>query len=146
MNKEGFLMTILKHITKQPNVASPSGLYSLAVRVPVGDLVFISGQTAGDPEGNLIGKGDIAVQTLQVFKNIGHILNSEQADFNNVIEFTIYIVGNASTKHFLDTRAEIFKNIYPDGSYPCSTLVNVSSLGGGDALIEISATAMISSK
>ena len=47
-------MTILKHITKQPNVASPSGLYSLAVRVPVGDLVFISGQTAGDPEGNLI--------------------------------------------------------------------------------------------
>ena len=137
-------MSILKHITNQPDVASPSGLYSLAVRVPVGDLIFVSGQTASDTDGNLVGKGDISIQTRQVFKNLGNVLSSEKADFKNVIEFTIYIVGNDSVKPFLETRAEVFKTIYPDGCYPCSTLVNVSSLGGSDAMVEISATAMIS--
>ena len=137
-------MSILKHITNQSDVASPSGLYSLAVRVPVGDFIFISGQTASDTDGNLVGNGDIAIQTRQVFKNLGNVLSSEAADFKNVIEFTIYIVGNDSVKPFLETRAEVFKTIYPDGCYPCSTLVNVSSLGGSDAMVEISATAMIS--
>ena len=137
-------MSILKHITNQPDVASASGLYSLAVRVPVGDLIFVSGQTASDTDGNLVGKGNIAIQTRQVFKNLGNILSSEKAGFKNVIEFTIYIVGNDSVKPFLETRAEVFKTIYPDGCYPCSTLVNVSSLGGSDAMVEISATAMIS--
>ena len=137
-------MSILKHITNQSDVASPSGLYSLAVRVPVGDLIFVSGQTASDTDGNLVGKGDIAIQTRQVFKNLGNVLSSEEADFKNVIEFTIYIVGNHSVKPFIETRAEVFKGIYPDGCYPCSTLVNVSSLGGSDAMVEISATAMVS--
>ena len=137
-------MSILKHITNQSDVASPSGLYSLAVRVPVGDLIFVSGQTASDTDGNLVGKCDIAIQTRQVFKNLGNVLSSEKADFKNVIEFTIYIVGNDSVKPFLETRAEVFKTIYPDGCYPCSTLVNVSSLGGSDAMVEISSTAMIS--
>ena len=140
------VMSILKHINNQPDVAFPSGLYSLAVRVPVGDLIFVSGQTASDTDGNLVGKGDIAIQTRQVFKNLGNVLSSEAADFKNVIEFTIYIVGNDSVKPFLETRAEVFKTIYPDGCYPCSTLVNVSSLGGSDAMVEISATAMIYNK
>ena len=137
-------MTSLKYITNQPEVASPSGLYSLAVRATVSDLIFVSGQTAIDADGNLVGKGDIAIQTRQVFKNLEHILSSEKADFKNVLEFTIYIVGNDSVKPFIDARTEVFKTIYPDGCYPCSTLVNVSSLGGSDAMVEISATAMIS--
>ena len=107
-------------------------------------MIFVSGQTASDTDGNLVGKGDIAIQTRQVFKNLGNVLSSEEADFKNVIEFTIYIVGNHSVKPFIETRAEVFKGIYPDGCYPCSTLVNVSSLGGSDAMVEISATAMVS--
>tara|TARA_B100000029_G_scaffold444825_1_gene464857 strand:- start:86 stop:505 length:420 start_codon:yes stop_codon:yes gene_type:complete len=134
----------LKYITNQLGVASPSGLYSLAVRATVSDLIFVSGQTAIDADGNLVGKGDIAIQTRQVFKNLEHILSSEKADFKNVLEFTIYIVGNDSVKPFIDARTEVFKTIYPDGCYPCSTLVNISSLGGSDAMVEISATAMIS--
>ena len=137
-------MSILKHISNQPGVAPASGLYSLAVRVPLGDLIFVSGQTAIDIDGGLVGKGDIAIQTRQVFKNLGNVLSSEEADFKNVIEFTIYIVGDDSVNSFIEERAKVFKTIYPDGCYPCSTLVNVLSLGGSDAMVEISATAMIS--
>ena len=139
-------MSILKHITNQPNVASPSGLYSLAVRVPVGELIFVSGQTASDTDGNLVGKGDIAIQTRQVFKNLGNILNGVGASFEDVTEFTIYLVGKESINPFLETRVEVFKSIYPGSKYPCSTLVNVDCLGLGKALVEISATAVLTNR
>ena len=124
-------------------VAPPSGLYSHAVRVSGADLLFVSGQTAGDANGNLVGDGDAAAQTRQVFHNLGKVLEAAGAGFRDVVEFTIYLVGDDTVAPFLETRADLFRELYPDGGYPCSTLVNVASLGGGKALVEISATAVI---
>ena len=127
-------------------VAPPSGLYSHAVRVSGADLLFVSGQTAGDADGNLVGEGDAAAQTRQVFHNLGKVLGAAGAGFGDVVEFTVYLVGAESVGPFLETRAEVFREQYPDGGYPCSTLVNVESLGGGKALVEVSATAAIPAK
>ena len=136
----------IRHVTSHPEIAPTRGLYSLATIVPRGDLVFISGQTAGDREGNLVGEGKVAVQTRQVFKNLGNILNGVGASFEDVTEFTIYLVGKESINPFLETRVEVFKSIYPGSKYPCSTLVNVDCLGLGKALVEISATAVLTNR
>ncbi len=127
-------------------VAPPSGLYSHAVRVSGADLLFVSGQTAGDVDGSLVGDGDAAAQTRQVFRNLGRVLEAAGAGFEDVVEFTIYLVGAESVGPFLETRAEVFRELYPAGGYPCSTLVNVASLGGGRVLVEVSATAAIPSQ
>ena len=136
----------IQHVTSHPEIAPTRGLYSLATIVPKGDLVFISGQTAGDREGNLVGEGKVAVQTRQVFKNLGNILNGVGASFEDVTEFTIYLVGKESINPFLETRVKVFKSIYPGSKYPCSTLVNVDCLGLGKALVEISATAVLTNR
>ena len=136
----------IHHLTSHPTIAPTRGLYSLATIVPKGDLVFMSGQTAGDHEGNLVGEDDVAAQTRQVFKNLGNVLNGVGASFEDVTEFTIYLVGKESVNPFLETRVEVFKSIYPDSKYPCSTLVNVASLGLGKALVEISATAVLTNR
>ena len=81
-----------------------------------------------------------------MFRNLGKVLEAAGAGFEDVVEFTIYLVGVESVGPFLETRAEVFRDLYPDGGYPCSTLVNVASLGGGKALVEISATAAIPPK
>ena len=64
-----------------------------------------------------------------------------------IINGVININGNKiirkKEEDFIDVRNDIFKNIYTNGCYPCSTLINISSLGGSDAIIEISATAII---
>ena len=133
----------VRTVVTAEGVAPPSGLYSHAVRVSGADLLFVSGQTAGDVDGNLVGDGDAAAQTRQVFRNLGKVLDAAGAGFEDVVEFTIYLVGAESVGPFLKTRAEVFHELYPDGGYPCSTLVNVSSLGGGRALVEVSATAAI---
>ena len=124
-------------------VATPSGLFSHAVRVRAGELVFVSGQTAGDREGNLVGEGDVAAQTRQVFRNIGTVLEGAGAGFGDVVEFTVYLVGTESVQPFLETRQEVFRDIFPNGDYPCSTLVNIDSLGGGKALVEVSTIAAL---
>ena len=139
-------MTDRRRTVVAEGVAPPSGLYSHAVRVSGADLLFVSGQTAGDADGNLVGEGDPAAQTRQVFRNLGKVLEAAGAGFEDVVEFTIYLVGTESVGPFLETRAEVFRELYPDGGYPCSTLVNVASLGGGKALVEISATAAIPPK
>ena len=138
-------MTELRRTPNPPGLPPPTGLYSYAVRVSAGDLLFVSGQTAWDEHGNLVGEGDVAAQTRQVFHNLGKVLEASGAGFENVVEFTIYLVGNESVEHFLETRAEVFRDLYPNGGYPCSTLVNVSSLGGSKALVEISALAALPS-
>ena len=106
----------------------------------------MSGQTAGDENGNLVGEGDVATQTRQVFVNLGKVLEGSGTGFENVVEFTIYLVGDESVKPFLETRTEVFRTLYPNCGYPCSTLINVSSLGGGNGLVEISATATVSAR
>jgi enamine deaminase RidA (YjgF/YER057c/UK114 family) len=135
-------VTELRRIIAE-GVAPPTGLYSHAVRVAGADLLFVSGQTAGDQDGNFVGEGDAAAQTRQVFHNLGRVLEGSGAGFEDVVELTIYLVGVDSVAPFLETRAEVFRELYPDGGYPCSTLVNVASLGGSRALVEISATAAV---
>jgi enamine deaminase RidA (YjgF/YER057c/UK114 family) len=80
-----------------------------------------------------------------VFHNLGIVLEGSGADFEAVIEFTTYLVGDEIVEPFLETRAEVFRDLYPHGGYPGSTLVNISSLGGSKskALVEISATAVV---
>ena len=108
-----------------------------------GDLLFVSGQTSWSEDGDFVGEGDIATQTRQVFHNLGVVLRGSGTDFNAVIEFTTYLVGVETVEPFLETRTEVFRDLYPNGVYPGSTLINISSLGGSKALVEISATAVV---
>ena len=119
----------------------PVGAYSHAVSA--GDLLFIAGQTAFSPEGKLVGEGDAAAQTRQVFENIGRVLESAGASFSDVVEFTTYLVGLESVAPFMEARGELFRSLYPERDYPTNTLINVTSLAGSKALVEIKAVAVL---
>lgn len=128
-------------VINPPGMLPPGGEYSYAVRA--GGLLFIAGQTAFSPEGKLVGEGDAAAQTRQVFENIGRILEGAGASFADVVEFTTYLVGVESVRPFLKARAELFVDLYPNADYPANTLINIESLGGSDALVEIKAVAVL---
>ncbi len=91
-----------------------------------------------------MGAGDVAAQTRRAFELIGLILSEAGADFSNVVEFTTYIVGRDSVDGFIEARSELFDELYPEGDYPPNTLVNIESLGGTEALVEISAIVALS--
>jgi enamine deaminase RidA (YjgF/YER057c/UK114 family) len=134
----------LQRVTVNPDAApKPAAPYSMAVRARASELVFIAGQVAVDRDGNLVGKGDAAAQTRQVFKNLGAILEGVGAGFSNVLEFTIYVVGREVVQPYMQARSEIFKDIYPNGDYPASTLLIISGLAREEFLIEIKAVAAL---
>ena len=132
-----------RRVVAPSGVPPPSGKYSHAVAVRASELLFIAGQTSRDDQGELIGAGDAAAQTRRALELIGLILAEAGADFSNVVEFTTYIVGLDSVDGFIEARSELFDEFYPEGDYPPNTLVNIESLGGTEALVEISAVAAL---
>ncbi len=121
----------------------PLGAYSLGMSVSPGKLVYIAGQVGVDSSGNLVGKGDAAAQTRQVFQNIGHVLAGAGADFSNVVEFTTYVVGRPSVQGYIQGRGEVYPDMYPDGDFPPNTLLVVAGLVNEDFLVEIKAVAAL---
>ena len=121
----------------------PIGAYSAGMAVTVGRLVYVAGQVALDADGTLVGPGNAAAQTKQIFTNIGHILAAAGANFNNVVEFTTYVVGRPSIQKFIDGRNEVYPDAYPNGDYPPNTLLVVNGLVREDFLVEIKAVAAV---
>ncbi len=121
----------------------PIGAYSVGMAVSPGRLVYVAGQVALDADGNLVGPGDAAAQTRQILTNIGHILAAAGANFNNVVEFTTYVVGRPSIQKFIDGRNDVYPTLYPNGDYPPNTLLVVDGLVREDFLVEIKAVAAV---
>lgn len=128
------------------NVSSapqPLGAYSQAIRARAGELIFIAGQVSVDIDGNLVGENNMAAQTRQVFNNLGGVLAGVGASFSHVLEFTTYLVGREAIQPFMQTRMEIFPELFPNKDYPPNTLLVVSGLVRKEFLVEIKAVAAL---
>ena len=132
-----------RNTIKTTNAPQPLGAYSQATEVQASRLVLIAGQVSLDTAGQLVGPGDAFAQTRQVFHNIEQILKQAGTGFNNVVEFTTYVVGRDSIQPFLDARAELFPSLYPEGDFPPNTLLIISGLVREEFLVEIKALAAL---
>ena len=106
-----------------------------------GKLIHISGQTAVDAAGNVVGKGDLKRQTEQTFENLRLALAAAGATWRDVVVTRLYVV-NLKPEHvplIREVRSRYVSAEHP----PASTLVGVSALVGADWLIEIEATAIV---
>jgi len=121
-----------------PNSSWPSRFtFSPAVRV--GNLVFLSGTTASDDKGKIVGVGDIVAQTRRIFEKFEIILKSVGGDLGNIVETTDYFLSLEDYNKTADLRRELFKG----PPWPAATGVVVSGLIRPDALIEIKGIAAL---
>jgi len=106
-----------------------------------GTTIHISGQTAVDAAGNVVGKSDLKRQTEQVFENLKMALAAAGASWRDVIVTRLYVVNlkPADVPIIREVRSRYVSAEHP----PVSTLVGVSALVGADSLIEIEATAVV---
>ena len=65
---------------------SYSARYTFSPAVRKGNLLFISGLTATDDKGNIVGKGDIVAQTRQIFEKIKAILEAAGGSFDDLVK------------------------------------------------------------
>ena len=112
-------------------------IYSQAIQVEGQKLLFIAGQIARDPSGQLVGKGDMKAQMRQVYSNIQAALGAAGATWDNVVRTTTYVTSLEEYFKAIDTRWDFMK-----GDPPTSTTVQVAGLAQG-AMIEIEAFAVL---
>jgi 2-iminobutanoate/2-iminopropanoate deaminase len=117
-------------------LAEPISHYTDAVRA--GNLLFISGIVPVDGEGKLVGEGDLAEQTRQIFRNMQLVLEAAGCGFDDVVKVVLYLLNVDDRPAINPVRKEFFGE-----ARPASTLVEVSALAVPGALLEIEAVAAI---
>jgi enamine deaminase RidA (YjgF/YER057c/UK114 family) len=112
--------------------------YSRAVRL--GDSVYVSGTTATDREGAIVGIGNPYIQTIQIIKNIEIALQAVSAAIlRDVVRTRIYVTDINNWEKVGQAHAEYFNQIRP-----ATTLVEVSRLINPEILVEMEADAIVS--
>jgi enamine deaminase RidA (YjgF/YER057c/UK114 family) len=136
MNGETQAKPDLRHLNPD-TLGRPLGQYSHITRVRTSEFLFIAGQVAVDKSGALVGANDFDAQCAQVFANIEAALRSAGAAFQNVVEFTTYLVHSQDIPEFMKFRLREFPRMFAGGDYPPNTLLVIDRLVGEAFLIEV---------
>jgi enamine deaminase RidA (YjgF/YER057c/UK114 family) len=112
-------------------------LYSHVVVVEAKKTIFVSGQLARDPRGEVVGKGDMRAQIRQTGENIKAALAAAGATLADVVKTNTYVTDIEEFFKHTDVRMEYF------GALPTSTTVEVRRLAHPDLMVEIEAIAVL---
>ena len=123
-----------------PSLSKPTG-YSHATLVTAGRQVHVSGQVALNASGEIVGKGDIAAQTEQVYQNLKAALSAAGADMRHVFKLVTYVVDLTPARAAEIRRVRLAH--MTEGDYPASTMVGTTALVHPDFLIEMEAIALL---
>jgi enamine deaminase RidA (YjgF/YER057c/UK114 family) len=108
--------------------------YSRAVRV--GTRIYVTGTTATDDDGNIVGIGDAYAQTVQTIKNIEKALKALGAGLENVVRTRMFVTDISHWEEIGRAHGEFFREIMP-----ATTMVEVSKLIDPNMLVEVEADA-----
>ena len=110
--------------------------YSRAIKI--GNQVLVTGTTATNEQGEIVGIGDAYAQTVQVIRNIEKALNALGAELKHVVRTRMFVTDISLWEEFGRAHGEFFRDIRP-----CATMVEIRRLIDDRMLIEIEADAVI---
>lgn len=112
--------------------------YSRAVRV--GDQIFVSGTTATDKSGEIVGVGDAGAQARQALANIAYAIEQVGGAMTDVVRTRIFVVNIARDWETIGrAHGAVFGSIRP-----ATSMVEVRALIDPRMLVEIEADAIVS--
>ena len=119
-----------------PSPYAPVIGFSAAVRT--GELVLVSGTTAADASGAVVGEGDPAAQTREVLRKIGLALEQAGAALSQVVQTRVYLTRAQDWEAVGHVHGEVLAD-----ALPAATMVVVAGLLDPRMLVEIEAVAFV---
>jgi enamine deaminase RidA (YjgF/YER057c/UK114 family) len=113
----------------------------------VDNLLFVGGQLSADEQGNVVGEGDIEVQTRNVFDAVTNVLTEGGATWRDVVKLNTYYVCNETgdaVREFWEKMTRVRLEYLPTPG-PAGTAVRVAGLMYDGFLIEVEAIAVVGS-
>lgn len=119
--------------------AAPRGAYSPGVRIeiPGASLLFVTGQLARDPDGQVVAPNDITAQTEYVFQLTRDVLQAAGMDLANIVRVQTFLTNMEDFHLFRAVRDRWLGEIKP-----ASTLIEVKGLAHAGCVVEIEVTAV----
>ena|SRR5258708_5626350 len=112
--------------------------YSRAVKV--GNVIEVTGTVASGDDGKVVGKDDAYAQTKFIYEKIAEVLLRAGAVMKDVVRVRMFVTDISRWQEYGKAHSEFFRDIKP-----CNTMVEVNALIEPDYLIEIEATAILTS-
>jgi enamine deaminase RidA (YjgF/YER057c/UK114 family) len=129
----------IEHINPDNLIKNPAFTNVITVSNPA-KTIYVGEQNSNNAKGEVVGKGDLKVQTIQVLKNVEAALKAAGAGFDNVIKWTIYLVEGQSLQEGFEGFQQVWgKRPNP----PVVTALFVASLANPDYLLGIEAVAVL---
>ena len=113
-------------------------LYGYSRAVKVGNTIAVSGTTAVDEEGNVVGENDFYAQATFIYQKIDRALQELGASLTNVIRVRIFITDMSHHEEVLKAQGEFLSTVRP-----AATIVEVTALIDKKLLVEIEADAVM---
>ena len=129
----------MNHITQisTTDVSEPTpNIFSNCLKV--GNQVFMSGMTAGDNAGGILGDGSAEDQSRQCLNKIKFLVEEAGGSLSDIVKLTVYLTDINHRVEFGKVRREFF-----NGVMPCSTLVEVSRFVEPKLVVEVDAIAVL---
>jgi 2-iminobutanoate/2-iminopropanoate deaminase len=127
-----------RQVIRTNHAPAPVGPYNQAISAS-GQMVFVSGQIALDPNtSEIVGAGDVTIQTKQVMTNLEAVLQAANAKWENVVKVSIFL----KDMNDFATVNGIYGQYFTLDTAPARACVEVSRLPK-DVLVEIECIAVI---
>lgn len=122
-------------------VIQPSGYKPtpspLVPGILVGDTLYLSGSTGGDPVSGQLVPGGLEPEMKQIMSNVQTVLAGADMSLSDVVAVTVYLADMADFPRF----NQLYTSYFPNAAYPTRSTVAVKDLARG-ARLEITMTAV----
>jgi enamine deaminase RidA (YjgF/YER057c/UK114 family) len=128
---------VTRHVNPEGMHRSPAFSQAVVVEQPA-KTIYIGGQNGVDADGKVVGP-TVAEQSLQAFRNLATILESEGASLANIVHWRIATVEGQS----FDEGVAAFQQVWNRADPPPAITVQVVAALGPGVLVEIDAVAVV---
>ncbi|WP_458210818.1 RidA family protein [Haladaptatus sp. NG-SE-30] len=129
-----------RQIVTPPELVEPRG-FNHGVLVDGGKTLYLAGQDATGPDGDIVAHGDLVGQFEQVLKNLSAVVENVGGTSEDIVKLTIFVADREEYRANLEPLGEVFGRYFEE--YPALALFEVSGFFKEAALVELEGFAVI---